>query len=58
MSTAPPFLLGVEPSILPNLENERAWKDLSSQISGFQRVVAEKDRGEVFQGGRGFAVFT
>ena len=37
-------------SLLLNFQKEGAWQDLSPQISGSQRVVAGKDRGDFFQG--------
>ena len=37
-------------SLLPNFQKGGAWQNLSSQISGSQRVVAGKDRGDFFEG--------
>ena len=60
MCTPPPFLLGVGGSgglnPLLNFQKGGAWQDLSPQISGSQRVVAGKDRGDVFQRGCSFYI--
>ena len=37
-------------SVPSNYQKGEAWQDFSSQISGSQRVVAGKDRGDFFQG--------
>ena len=37
-------------SVPPNYQKGGVWQDLSSQISGSQRVVAGKDRGDFFRG--------
>ena len=39
-----------------NFQKEGAWQDLSPQISGSQRVVARKDRGDFFQGDCSFYI--
>ena len=43
-------------SLLLNFQKGGAWQDLSPQISGFQRVVAGKDRGDFFQRGCSFYI--
>ena len=43
-------------SLLLNFQKGGAWQDLSPQISGSQRVVAGKDRGDVFQRGCSFYI--
>ena len=37
-------------SVPPNYQKRGVWQGLSSQISGSQRVVAGKDRGDFFRG--------
>ena len=43
-------------SLLLNFQKGGAWQDLSLQISGSQRVVAGKDRGDFFQVGCSFYI--
>ena len=43
-------------SLLLNFQKEGAWENLSPQISGSQKVVAGKDRGDFFQGGCSFYI--
>ena len=43
-------------SVPPNYQKKGVWQGLSSQISGSQRVVAGKDRGDFFQEGCSFYI--